>query len=250
MSAKKSLGRAPTGIEGLDEMLNGGIPKGRTVIIVGGPGTGKTVLSTQFLVNGITMYGENGLFVSLEESKNHLYQSMSVFDWDLGRMERDGKFHFLDASIIHREPKETSLGKFRIGKREFSMLGLVNTIEQLAENTRSVRIAVDPVTVLAYQYENPFDRRTAFVELLDALSATGATCMLTVEARSLKFETEVIQEEYLADGVITLHRFKVGKSWDRALTIRKMRMSEVDEQPRAYKIENKGITVYSKESIF
>ena len=250
MSAKPSVGRSPTGVEGLDEMLRGGIPRGRTVTLVGGPGTGKTILSTQFLVNGITMYGENGLFVSLEESKKHLYQYMSVFKWDLDKLEREGKFQFLDASIIHREPGEVKMGKFRIGRREFSMLGLVNTIEQLAETAKSKRIAVDPLTVLAYQYQDPFDRRTAFVELLETLTATGATCMLTVESRSLKFETDVIEEEYLADGVITLNRFKVGKSWSRALTLRKMRMTEVDEQPRPYKIEGTGINVYSKETIF
>jgi circadian clock protein KaiC len=59
----------PTGIEGLDELVSGGFPRGRVVLVLGGPGTGKTILASQFLYKGISQYGENGIFVSLDEVK-------------------------------------------------------------------------------------------------------------------------------------------------------------------------------------
>src|SRR6266581_8508102 len=69
--------RTPSGIPGLDEILSGGFPRGRVILIVGGPGTGKTILTSQFLANGIKMYGENGAFVSLDETKSHYFREMA-----------------------------------------------------------------------------------------------------------------------------------------------------------------------------
>src|SRR5207253_9007694 len=67
-----TVDRTPTGIPGLDEILSGGVPKGRVILLVGGQGTGKTILTTQFLMNGIKIYGENGAFVSLEIGRAHV----------------------------------------------------------------------------------------------------------------------------------------------------------------------------------
>src|SRR5437879_7849009 len=64
-----TIDRTPTGIPGLDEILGGGFPRGRAILLVGGPGTGKTILTSQFLINGIKIYGENAAFVSLDETK-------------------------------------------------------------------------------------------------------------------------------------------------------------------------------------
>src|SRR5205807_2343788 len=75
--------RTPTGIPGLDKLLSGGLPKGRIILLTGGPGTGKTILSSQYLVNGIMDYDENGVYVSLDENKQHVFEEMVDFGWDL-----------------------------------------------------------------------------------------------------------------------------------------------------------------------
>ncbi|HID17885.1 TPA: hypothetical protein EYP26_06315, partial [Candidatus Bathyarchaeota archaeon] len=157
--------RAPTGIRGLDELLGGGIPKGRVVLILGGPGTGKTILSTQFLVNGIEMYGENGLFVSLDESKPHYYSEMAKFGWDLAKYEQEKRFAFVDASPIRHLPGEVKVGKLTIGRREFSMLSLLEAIKTGAKAVNAQRIAVDPIASLIFQFPNPVERRTAILDL-------------------------------------------------------------------------------------
>ncbi|MEM3018552.1 MAG: ATPase domain-containing protein, partial [Candidatus Bathyarchaeia archaeon] len=75
--------RVPSGIPGLDDMLYGGIPKGRVVLVVGGPGTGKTIFCAQFLVSGIMEHDEPGLFISLDESRHHIIREMASFNWDI-----------------------------------------------------------------------------------------------------------------------------------------------------------------------
>ena len=84
----------PTGVPGLDELLNGGIPEGRVVLVVGGPGSGKTTLASQFLYKGISDYNENGVFVSIDEEKEHYYNEMINFGWDFSQTEINGKFSF------------------------------------------------------------------------------------------------------------------------------------------------------------
>ena len=81
--------KVKTGIQGLDELINGGFPEGRVILVVGGPGTGKTVLASQFLYKGIDDYNENGIFVSLDESKNHYSSEMQNFGWDFKKAEEE-----------------------------------------------------------------------------------------------------------------------------------------------------------------
>jgi circadian clock protein KaiC len=230
-------------------MIEGGIPKGRIVIIVGGPGTGKTICAMQFLVNGIRMYGQNGIFASLEENKKHIYQAMDRFSWNLADLEKTGKFTFLDASPIRRAPGDVKIGKYIVGRRDFSMLGLINTLEQLADSAKAERIVVDPLAALMFQYPEPYDRRNAYLDLIESLSATGATCITTMEGASSEFDAP-IEEEYLAQGVISMQSRLVGKALARVLRVKKMRVTAADVQPRPYKIDSSGITVFAGETVF
>jgi circadian clock protein KaiC len=92
----------PTGVLGLDELISGGFPRGRIVLVIGGPGTGKTLLASQFLYNGISEHNENGIFVSFDESKNHLFSEMLKFGWDFKKAEEENKLAFIDATRLSR----------------------------------------------------------------------------------------------------------------------------------------------------
>jgi circadian clock protein KaiC len=87
-----------TGISGLDELVGGGFPEGRVILVIGGPGTGKTIMCGQFLYKGIYENQENGVFVSLDESKDHFYSEMQKFGWDFRKAEEERKFAFIDAT--------------------------------------------------------------------------------------------------------------------------------------------------------
>ncbi len=242
--------RTLTGIPGLDEILGGGIPQGRVVLVVGGPGSGKTILSTQFLVNGVKNYGENATFVSLDESKQHYYSEMSKFGWDLAKLEQEHKFVFVDASPIRTIPGEVKIGKMTIGKKDFSLLSLVEGIKSGVKAIDAKRVVIDPIASLIFQFPDAILRRNAVLDLVEALVETGGTCLLTTELRAPGLERSVQLEEYLAHGVIVLQVVQVGRSIVRSLQVEKMRETAIDMQPRPYKITSSGIEVFPKESIY
>ena len=161
--------RTRTGIAGLDEMLNGGIPRGRVVLAMGGPGTGKTILCAQFLVNGIKKFGENGVFVTLEETPEHIFEEMDQFGWNLSEMEKSGKLRLVDASPIRRMPSELKLGKVSIEKGEFSMIALINAIQENVKEIGAKRIVIDTLSALVFQYPEKNERRTAILDLVQAI---------------------------------------------------------------------------------
>jgi KaiC/GvpD/RAD55 family RecA-like ATPase len=206
-------------------------------------------------VNGVKNYGENGLFVSLDESKAHFYRETMTFGWNLEELEKQRKFMFLDASPIRHIPGEVKIGKLTIGKREFSMISLIESIKSSAQTLDARRIVVDPIASLVFQYPDVVQRRTAILDLIEALIGTGATSILTLELRatgltSVGLERSVQLEEYLAHGVIVLQTVQVGRSLVRAVQVEKMRETAIDTQPRPYKIGENGIEVFPRESVF
>jgi len=247
---KKPVARTPSGVSGLDEILGGGFPQGRVVLILGEPGAGKTILCSQYIINGIERFGENGLFVSMEEGKGHYIREMSAFGWDFEGAERDGKFTFVDASPIRTIPGEVRIGKLTIGRQDFSLISLLEVIRSSAKAINAQRIAVDPVALLLYQYADETQRRKALLDLVEALSETGATCVLSSELRRVGLRGRTVQiEEYLVHGVVLMQTIAAGRTMERIIQVEKMRETQIDRQPRPYRITEKGIEVYPRESV-
>ena len=253
MAILNRLPRTITAIPGLDEMLGGGLPRGRVILILGEPGAGKTVLGTQFLLNGIQKFNEKGLFVSLEENREHYLDEMNTFQWGMESAMKRDKLKFIDASPIRSAPSQVQVMNLTLGKSEFSLVALLEIIKARAASANIQRIVVDPVSHLILQYSDPTQRRKAILDLIEALSMTGATA-LTSELRSVttKFEgaTRQLQiEEYLAHGVILMQITTFGKNSQRIIQVEKMRGTRIDRSPRPYNIGEKGIEVYSKEAV-
>ena len=247
---KRTVARTPTGIPGLDEMLGGGFPQGRVLLVLGEPGAGKTVLCSQFLFNGINKFGENGLFVSLEEGKGHYSREMSAFSWDFASVEKEGKFSFVDASPIRTIPGEVRIGKITIGRQDFSLISLLEVIRSNAKTIDAQRIVVDPISILLFQYPDENQRRKALLDLVEALSETGATCVLSSELRRIGIKARTLQtEEYLVHGVIIMQTIAAGRTMERIIQVEKMRETLIDPQPRPYRITEKGIEVFPRESV-
>src|SRR5437879_6642617 len=117
--------RTPTGIPGLDKLLTGGLPKSRIILLSGGPGTGKTILSSQYLVNGILDYEESGVYVSLDENKQHVFEEMLDFGWDFEELENNKKLIFLEASPIRYLTAEIQVGKCAFGGKAMCLVKLM-----------------------------------------------------------------------------------------------------------------------------
>ena len=200
--------RLSTGVEGLDELISGGFPRGRVVLVLGGPGTGKTILASEFLYKGISQYGENGIFVSLDESKNHFYSEMMKFGWDFKKAEEEGKFLFIDATRLSR----VAMLKEKMLKEETSSLRgkqlqidrLVEEIQEKIQQIGAKRVALDTLASLFYRFLDPIERRTASVELIESLSDIKVTTIVTTELSYLGLERNLMDEEFLVHGVIMM----------------------------------------------
>jgi circadian clock protein KaiC len=227
------LQRSPTGIEGLDVMISGGFPKGRVVLISGGPGTGKTTMSLQFLVNGCMKFGENGIFISLDEPLKKLVQETSEFGWDLKRLTDENKLGFIESSTL----------------RKFSAEELTAQIMDVASKISAQRICLDPLTFVSIHYPDIVARRKVIMNLFETLTATGATSIVTNESRG-DTERAILLEEYLADAVLRLTSSRVDRGRVRTIEIEKMRGTVIDDQARPYVIENDGIKVISQSDLF
>ena len=241
--------RISTGIKGLDDMLGGGLPSGRCILVCGGPGSGKTILSVQFLYNGVTKYNETGLYVALGESPIHLKEDLGGFGWDIERLEKDKKLVIVDASPLRTIPRSIQVGKISLGKQDFRMLSLIEVIKSRTKEIGAKRVVIDSISSLILQYPDETERRNAILDLFEAVTNLGATSLIATELRATALEREVQTEEFLSHGVIVFHTFKEGGRMIRAIQIEKMRGISHDHQLRPYKIYKNGVEVFSKESV-
>ena len=242
--------RVKTGVTGLDDLIEGGLPAGRVILVSGEPGSGKTVLATQFLVSGVREFGETGLFVCMEEARIHLYREMKRFGWDLEGLESAGSLGFVDATPLRLLPEKVNLGEVAIDRGDFSMMTLIQAINKEVERIKPKRIVVDPITSLIIQYPEIVQRRGAILDLVDALVSSGATCIMTSELKHTGLKRKLDVEEFLSHGVIMLQNHLINGSIVRAIQVEKMRETNCETQPRPYKISSSGIEVFAKESVF
>jgi KaiC/GvpD/RAD55 family RecA-like ATPase len=243
-----------TGIYGLDEMVGGGFPKNRIILILGGPGAGKTILASQFLYKGITEFNENAIIVSLDEGKDHFYSEMMNFGWDFQKAEEESKFGFIDATRLSRVAmlKEKMMPEESHSLRG-KQLPIDKLVEQLQEKIKEIdakRVVMDTLASLFYRFLDPIERRTASVDLIEALSDLSTTTLVTTELAHLGLERKLLDEEFLVHGVIMMQTLFSGGSTVRALQVEKMRGVSVNSNLVPYTIDRNGLEVYPAMSLF
>jgi KaiC/GvpD/RAD55 family RecA-like ATPase len=243
-----------SGINGLDELIGGGFPEGRVVLVVGGPGSGKTIMCSQFLYNGLHDNKENGVFVSLDESQKHYYSEMKDFGWDFEKAEREGKFAFIDATRMSR----VAMLKEVIYKEESSSLRgkalpidkLIGDLQAKMQRVNAKRVVVDTLAALVYRFPDPVERRTTVVDLIESLADLGATSLVTTELGHLGLERSALDEEFLVHGVIMLQTLFSGGTTTRAMQVEKMRETKVNPSLIPYSIDKNGLEVFPNMPLF
>ena len=244
-----------TGIRGLDEVLKGGLPKGRTILVVGSPGSGKTTFAMQFLVGGAKA-GEPGLYVAMDERPERVKSNLASFNWDLDALEHDGRLTFIDATQLRRPGHKVmpesieAESPVNLILPELTLGVLIRTIRRVSAEEGIHRIVIDPITSLMLRYPDEPKRRRALLLLFDALESTGCSCIVTSELRTSMLARRFQLEEYLSQGVVLLHTIVHEGNVIRAVQVEKMRGISHDAQMRPYQIAEAGIEVFPKDRVF
>jgi len=243
--------RCKSGVKGLDEILQGGIPRGGCILVAGGPGSGKTIFSTQFLLKGAQQFDEPGLLVTFDESPASIRKNMMRFGWDISELEEKNLFQILDLSnLIYLTPEEFQKTAYGVNVAEFTIVGAIQIIRDKAESLNTDRIVVDGVTSLSIYEENEAKKRRNLAQLFRGLRDLGCTSLVTSEVSVGLAQREHQLEEYLADGVLLLRPILRNDRIIKSILIEKMRGISHDTQPRPYTIADEGFTIYPNETVF
>lgn len=239
--------RVSSGIMGLDALLDGGFPQGKVILVLGEPGTGKTILVSQFLHKGVTRQGEKAVYVGMNEPKARFMAEMMSLGMDFSDLEIQGKFGYVDATEVRRIPEQAKVGRIPVGGRELGLVNLIDLLQEGIDKISPKRVVVDSISDLVFRFPQIEERRPAVLDIVEVLQSTGTTCLLTSELPTTGEDRVLQPEEYLAEGVILLRTLKKGV---RTLQVLKMRGSKVDTTPRPYVINNTGLEVYSTEEAY
>ncbi len=210
--------RCVTGIEGLDNILDGGIPRGNTVLVSGSCGTGKTTLSLEFLVRGASN-GERSLFLSVTEASPKIVQNLSTFEFFDPKLMEEGRLTFLDVPVLYE--------KLGLHREEFSLEDidlLVGSIVRLASELKVQRLVLDSLTSLCYRIRQDEKIRDLILKLGKGLSDIDCTTILVSEIGPQENRYSLYGvEEAIADGVLLLGNVQRRGDLLRTLKVIKMR---------------------------
>ena len=231
--SRKQLPKSPTGIQGLDEITGGGLPKGRPTLICGGAGCGKTLLAMEFLVRGARQFNEPGVFMAFEETAKDLTQNVASLGFDLKDLIARKKM-VLDFVYIERsEIEETG---------EYDLEGLFIRLGKAIDSIGAKRVVLDTIESLFAGLPNPLIVRAELRRLFRWLRDKGVTAIITGE-RGEETLTRQGLEEYVSDCVIVLDHRVSEQVTSRRLRVVKYRGSTHGTNEYPFLIDEDGILV-------
>ncbi len=248
--------KIPTGVPGLDRMLHGGLIPKRPYIVSGSPGSGKTTMLTQFLLEGIAG-GERVLFIALDEPPNEVVDNMRSFHWDVGGIE------VLDANSDIRRFEPTPIVEIsdqqepvkmrdlpeeirktpEVESHEVTVHSLQPLLKTLLRKHQYERLVMDSMTGLRYFCMREFETDVATQSFMRFLTEEKVTAMLAVETA---LESDVPPESFLARGEIRLHRIRDDSGIRRFVSIEKFKGSSHEEMVYPMDITDNGVVVLSQ----
>ncbi len=223
--------RVPTGIEGLDDLLDGGIPKGHVVLVSGTTGSGKTTLACQYVWTGLQQ-GENILYITLEESPEDIKQDALQYGWDLARHEEQGNLR-----MIYYEPYE--LGE------------VIERLSALIAENQVTRLVIDSISLFSLYLQEPYKIRRELYKFIKLMKDTGCTTLLLSDIPEDDTNRLSIHgvEEFAVDGVIVLTYLGIGEGIYRNIMVRKMRRCNHKHGSYPLEITQNGMRVLTDKVI-
>src|ERR1044071_7438293 len=241
MKSKKNLGisKSPTGIQGLDEITFGGLPAGRTTLVCGSAGCGKTMLGMEFLIRGATQFNQPGVFMAFEETAEELTKNVASLGFDLGQLVRRQKIVVDYVHLERSEIEETG---------EYDLEGLFVRLGYAIDSIGAKRVVLDTLEAIFSAFNNTFILRAELRRLFRWLKDKGVTAIITAE-RGEGNLTRYGLEEYVSDCVVLLDHRTVNQISTRRMRIVKYRGSVHGTNEYPFLIDNEGISVLPVTSI-
>ena len=223
--------RVPSGIPGLDELIEGGFPEGSSIAVSGTAGTGKSIFCLEYLYNGAKNFKEPSVYVTLEEGPHNLWWNMQRFHWNFLPLQKDNKIQIL---------------KFDPRPDDTDMDAQLSKIVEKAHEMGAKRLVVDSITALMFWTERSERVRYSVYNLIDQLRSINCTTVLTCETTGGKSNISRFGvEEFLTDGVIQLFF----NPPNRAAFIRKMRGTDHSKKIHPFAIDENGVSIDPREEI-
>ncbi|WP_123537222.1 KaiC domain-containing protein [Halosimplex salinum] len=235
---ESDIPRLDIGIEGLDNMVQGGIPLRHLIVIVGGAGTGKTTFGLQFLQHGLEKEDtDRGVFITLEQTYEDIMATANERGWEFDRHEEDGNL-----AVIDLDPVEMAN----------SLDNIRGELPELIEDFGADRFVLDSVSLLEMMYDDVSRRRTEVFDFTQSLKQAGVTTVLTSEANEDNpYSSRHGIIEYLTDAVLLLRYVRSETQETRlAVEIQKIRNANHSRETKPYEITMDGISVYEQANIF
>jgi len=233
ISTKKLLPKCPTGIQGLDEITGGGLPRGRPTLVCGGAGCGKTLLGAEFLVRGAAEFGEPGVLMAFEETEKELKANVSSLGFDLEGLVRRKKIVIDYVHIERSEVQESG---------EYDLEGLFVRLGHAIDSIGAKRVVLDTLEVLFASLPNEAILRSELRRLFRWLKGRGVTAVITAE-RGRESLTRHGLEEYVSDCVILLDHRVTDQIATRHLRVVKYRGALHGTNEFPFLIGEEGISV-------
>ena len=226
-----AIPKEPTRIWGLDEVLHGGLPRGRACVISGGPGSGKTIFGLEFLYRG-AVAGEPGIFISFEEPAEAVRRNALALDWDVPALECEGKLLILDGRI---DPAAIRSG-------EFDISGLLAILGGQAQAMGARNVVIDAIDGLLHLLDNPRLEREQLEILHRWLLERGLTTVMTMKTvGDGPFNSFYRFLDYMVDCIIELDQRVTGQISTRRLRVVKYRGSNYERNEFPFVITERGI---------
>jgi len=233
--------RLPTGVEGLDRIIQGGFPRGTVNLVSGPAGSGKTLLGLHFVYTGAALYGQNVVYLSLEESRNGLDKVLEAYGMETAALESNGKFTLLDLGELRLGVKTT---EYMLGFRE-----LQDFLRTSMSKNRVDRLVVDSLSAAGLHYTSRKQLREELFSFGRFLRERYMTSLLISESIEGLGLTRWGFEQFVADSFIHLGLEEIKGELRRTLTIRKMRLTRHDTVKHPMRIAQGGMVVEADERV-
>lgn len=223
-----------TGIAGLDDVLEGGIPARSTVLVSGQPGTGKTLFGMQFLYHGASELGESGIMISYEENRQDIREAAEAIGFD------DWAMHVEAGDIVIHDKRDMLADQ-----------GFTATVDRLIDTieAREIdRFLLDSLSMFGLLFDEERDRREYLLKFGDILKQNGLTALLIAEESGTLTDVDVGLENYLTDGNIRFIQAPTQRGVNRYVWVTKMRRSPADNDIFPMEIDEGGITIHAAAS--